>query len=94
MGLAGIYDTASFAPMMGDWFGNEAAPRVAAIDAYASIRPMNPEERAAIAAFERSGALLAGARWLRWRFVDGVDFDDPGIVVRGLIRGVARLASV
>ena len=65
--------------------------REAALDSYRSIRPIEADEWAAIEAFERANALLGAGRWVRWHFVDGRVFDDPGTVERGLKRGVDRL---
>lgn len=79
------------ARLMGEWIGDDAGLRDEAIAAYSAVRPLSAAESSLIAAFEGSAAILGGARWVRWHFLDDVTFSDPRSVVSGLRRAVARL---
>src|SRR6185437_2387218 len=72
------------ARLMAEWLGRDRALRAGALDAYASVRPIDAAETALIDAFERSSALLGGGHWVRWHFLEGREFEDPSAVVRGL----------
>jgi len=94
-GAAGI-DCVSgdLARLLGEGVGPARPARARAIAAYASIRPLDAAEIALIDAFERPAALLSGAHWARWHFLEGRTFDDPNAVLRGLERGWARLGEL
>jgi len=55
-----------------------------------------PEERLAVEAFDRSGALLSPFRWLWWLFVERRSFRDPAAVARRfdvLLQRLTRLVD-
>ncbi|MBX6313875.1 MAG: phosphotransferase, partial [Isosphaeraceae bacterium] len=85
---------ADLARLLAEWVGPHRAARAEALAAYAAIRPLDESETALISAYERTAALLGGGRWLRWHFLEGRTFDDPSAVLRGLERGVERLAEL
>lgn len=85
---------ADLARVLADWVGDDRAARAEALAAYEAVRPLDPTEMALIASFERTAALLGGARWLRWHFVEGRAFEDSEAVTRGLRRGNERLAAL
>ena len=64
------------------------------MSAYESVRELSDDEAALMAPFERSAALLGGARWVRWGFVDNVTFSDPEAAVNGLRRAIDRLGRL
>ncbi len=82
------------ARLLGEWVGAEPHVRDVAIAAYAAIRPLDAEEVALIAAFERPTAFLIGAHWTRWHFLEGRTFDDSAAVLSGLKRGWERLSGL
>ena len=86
--------SADLARLSAGWLGVNVELRAEALDAYEEIRPLAPTEAALIAPFERSAALLAGARWVRWHFVDRKEFEDPSAVARGLRLAVERIAAL
>jgi len=92
MGLECV--AADLARLLAEWAGPDRADRAEALDAYQAIRPLEPAEAALIAAFERPAALLIGAHWARWHFIEGRTFDDPDAVPNGLRRGLDRLADL
>ena len=89
MGIDAV--STDLARLLSEWVGDDALLRGVAMSAYESVRELSDDEAGLIAPFERSVALLGGARWVRWGFVDKVTFSDPGSVILGLRRGVARL---
>jgi Ser/Thr protein kinase RdoA (MazF antagonist) len=80
--------SADLSRLLTEWVGPDRFAKTEALDAYARVRPLSDDEAALIAPFERSAALLQGARWVRWHFIDGKTFDDPALVRQGLERGV------
>ena len=89
MGIDAV--STDLARLLSEWVGNDGSLRSVAMEGYQSVRELSEDEAALIAPFERSAALLGGARWVRWGFVDKLTFSDPGSVILGLRRGVARL---
>jgi homoserine kinase type II len=85
---------ADLARLLSEWLGPDRAARAEALEAYAAIRPLDESELALIEAFETSGALLGAGHWIRWHFIEGRLFDDPGVVERGIARGLERLARL
>jgi homoserine kinase type II len=73
------------------WAEDDAGARAIALDAYASGRALGEVETSLIPVFERSAALLTGARWTRWHFCEGRRFEDPGAALQGLERAVEQL---
>jgi homoserine kinase type II len=82
------------ARLLTEWLGRDRELRAEALDAYGSVRVLDTTEIALIDAFETSSALLAAAHWVRWHFVEGRVFEDGEAVVRGLTRGLERLAHL
>jgi homoserine kinase type II len=79
------------ARLIGEWLDGAAAARAEALDAYRRVRPLDAGEAALIGAFEASAALLIGEHWVRWHYLEGRRFDDPGAVAAGLARGLGHL---
>jgi Ser/Thr protein kinase RdoA (MazF antagonist) len=82
------------ARLLTEWVGTDRVARARALDAYASIRPLDDSESALIEAFETSSVLLSGGHWIRWHFLEGQVFEDPEAVDKGLTRGLDRLARL
>jgi homoserine kinase type II len=85
---------ADLARLLTEWLGPDRAARAEALKAYAEIRPLDESETMLIDAFEASAALLGAGHWVRWHFIEGRLFEDPGVVERGIARGLARLARL
>ena len=66
----------------------------AAMDAYSKIRPLQAGELALIPVSRPPRRSLSGGRWASWHFFEGKVFDDSDAVIRGLHKGVDRLASL
>jgi homoserine kinase type II len=79
------------ARLMGEWFEPGAPEREIALSAYQAERAITPAEAALIEAFEQANDLLAGARWIRWHFVERIRFDDPNAVSVGLAKALKRV---
>lgn len=100
--LAGLVDfgamglesaSADLARLMSEWLGDDPELRALARSAYQLVRPLAIAEDAAIGAFARSSKLLAGARWVRWGFVEARPFGNPDALAGGLQRSVEWLKS-
>lgn len=85
---------ADLARLLAEWELHDPIDRDAALNVYSSIRPLGPEETTLIEVFERSSAFLLGGHWVRWRFVEGRVFHEPGAVARGIAKGLARLSTL
>jgi Ser/Thr protein kinase RdoA (MazF antagonist) len=92
MGIEAV--SADLARLLAEWVGPDRRARAEALGTYAAVRPLDADETALIEAFERTGALLGGGRWVRWHFVEGRRFDDASAVLTGLGRGLERLTSL
>ena len=93
-GAMGVDTVATdLARLLGETAGRGEQARGVALDAYDAIRPISPRERAAIEVFEAANAVLGGARWVRWHFVDRRQFADPGAVQAGFRRTLDRLET-
>lgn len=91
-GAMGIDSVATdLARLIGEWFDGDRGLRGEALEAYESVRPLDPVEAQLIAVFEAGTALLIGEHWTRWHFVEKRHFDDPQAVTRGLERGLSRV---
>ena len=82
---------ADLARLLGEWVGPDTQTRAEALDAYASVRPLDAAEITLLDVFEDSSALLGAGHWVRWHFLEGRRFDDPSAVVAGIDRGLQRL---
>lgn len=79
------------ARLSAEWLGDRPWLRKIALDAYEAVRPLDPSEHRLIPVFETSSAVLTGAHWLRWHFLEGRRFEDPGAVKSGVSRSLALL---
>ena len=79
------------ARLLSEGVGPDRSVRLAALEAFESIRPLSEAEIRSVEAFERANALLGAGRWARWHFLDRRTFDDPDAVTQGLRRGLERL---
>jgi homoserine kinase type II len=82
------------ARLLGEAVGADPTARRIAMQAYASIRPLEAAESAAIEAFERANAILGAERWARWVGIEGRVFTDAEAPVRGIRRGIERLVEM
>jgi Ser/Thr protein kinase RdoA (MazF antagonist) len=65
-----------------------------ALDGYTRVRTLTLDECRLLVPFAQASALLAGAHWVRWHFVEGRTFEPPGAVERGIGLSVDRLAGL
>ncbi|MGI9430049.1 MAG: phosphotransferase enzyme family protein [Bythopirellula sp.] len=71
----------------------------AGIDAYCQERPLNLEERRAIASFDQGGLICSATNWVRWLFVEERSFPqihalhDQLIWLRDRLRALAARSS-
>jgi homoserine kinase type II len=79
------------ARLLGDWLPGSSPLRAAALEAYASVRPLDGSDLALIDAFEAAADVLIAGRWLTWHILEGRQFEDPLAVPHGIARGLARL---
>lgn len=82
------------ARLLSEWVGTDPHARAEALAAYAAVRPLDAGHSSRIAIFDTTAALLGAGHWIRWHFVDGRVFDDPQAVLRGIERGLERLAGL
>lgn len=66
------------ARLIGSLAGDDVSKRDLALAAYASIRPLNDQERACINLLDHTGVILSGWNWLQWLYLDGRTF--PSLV--------------
>lgn len=91
-GAMGIDSVATdLARLLGETVGRSEEPRLIALDAYETIRPITPVDLTVLDIFEAANALLGGARWVRWHFVENRRFENPDAVASGLGRSLWRL---
>jgi homoserine kinase type II len=76
-----------------EWLGDDRVLRAEALDAYGTVRPLGETELELIPVFEESAALLIGAHWVRWQFLEGRSFEDPLAVSTGLEKGLDRVLA-
>jgi Ser/Thr protein kinase RdoA (MazF antagonist) len=84
---------ADLARLLAEWLDDRAG-WTEALAAYVRVRPLDLDESRLIGPFARSAALLGGARWVRWHFLEGRTFERPEAVLEGIERGVDRLARL
>ena len=87
--------TSDLARLLLEWLEDPASWALG-INAYETVRRLDPAEDRLIGPFTRSAALLGPGRWVRWRFVEERPFERPEVVVERLARGqdlLARLAA-
>ncbi len=81
------------ARLLGETVGRSAEHRRITFGAYEFVRPISESDWAILPEFEVANALLGGARWVRWHFVEHRRFADPDAVAQGLNRTLARLVE-
>jgi homoserine kinase type II len=81
------------ARLSSEWLGDDRSLRGEGLNAYASTRPLVEAEMELIPVFEESSALLIGGHWIRWYFLEGRRFEDPIAVLKGVQKGLDRLAA-
>ncbi len=71
------------ARLIGTWLDDDAEARRTALESYERVCRLDPVTLELIGVLESANALLNGARWVRWHYIDRRVFDDPGAVARG-----------
>jgi Ser/Thr protein kinase RdoA (MazF antagonist) len=84
---------ADLARLLSEWGVREGPLRLDALAAHNAEDPLDPRSASLIAPFERSAALLRGARWVRWQWIEQRGF-DPEVVGRALRRAVERIEAL
>ena len=83
--------SADVARLLGSLAADDHVSRTSGLAAYEAIRPLAADERALLAAFDRSGVLLSGLNWLTWLYLERRTFDDSTRVLARLDEIIARL---
>jgi homoserine kinase type II len=84
---------ADLARLLGEWIGPDRVERATALEAYCSIRPLEPFELTLMDVIAGSTALLGAGHWVRWHFLERRRFQDPTAVEHGIARGLQRLSA-
>ena len=93
-GAMGVDSVATdVARLLGETVAGSETLVSAATSAYASIRTMNRAELQSLLDFGAANAVLGGARWVRWHFVEHRRFPDPDSAFQGLTRTLRRLEA-
>jgi Ser/Thr protein kinase RdoA (MazF antagonist) len=82
---------ADLARLVGSLVGDDRQGWDLALEAYAAVRPLSPEERALVEICDRSEVLLAGTTWLGWLLIERRPLPEPGKVLSRLQQVAARL---
>lgn len=85
---------ADLARLISEWIGPDRGARSEALAEYSAVRPLDESIVRLIPAFERSAALLGGAHWIQWHYVEGRSFENPDAVQHGLARAFERLTAL
>ena len=93
-GAMGIDTIATdLARLLGETVGYADRLKAIALEAYSAVRPISENDRTVLDLFRAANAVLGGARWVRWHFVERRVWHDPGAVAAGLARSLARLEA-
>jgi len=82
------------ARLLGSLVADDATGWQIGLAAYDRCRPLLPDERRLVTAFDRSGVLLSGLEWIEWIYVDRRVFSSPAAIESRLDTGIARLARL
>jgi Ser/Thr protein kinase RdoA (MazF antagonist) len=82
------------ARLLGSLVADDTAGWKIGLAAYDRYRPLSPDERRLVTAFDRSGVLLSGLEWIEWIYVDRRVFSSPAAIESRLDKGIARLARL
>lgn len=82
---------ADVARLLGSMAGDDAGQWQIGQTAYEALRPLCPEEKTLVRAFDRSGTLLSGCNWLEWIYVDRIEFPDRPAVIKRVNAIAGRL---
>lgn len=81
------------ARLLGSLAGNDTTDWHIGINSYGRIRALSAEEIDLARMLDRTGAVLAGANWLRWLYREGRAYAQPEAVAARLLRILDRLRS-
>lgn len=79
------------ARLLGSLVGDEAESWRRGIQAYETERPLSDAERGLLAVFDESSVLLSGVQWVRWIFLDRIEFPDLERVEMRMDQWITRL---
>jgi homoserine kinase type II len=82
------------ARLLGSLAGDDLAAWEIGLDAYASVRPLSPNERQTATALDTSTTLLAGCNWIRWIYIENRTFENRTQVIERFRKIVARVARI
>lgn len=81
------------ARLLGSMAGDDAALRVAGLQAYTAVRPLTWDEERLTTLLDQTGTLIAAANWLVWLYRERRVYEDRAAVARRLADLVKRLES-
>jgi Ser/Thr protein kinase RdoA (MazF antagonist) len=73
--------TGDVARLLGSLVGDDRDRWQSGIDAYATVRPLSPDERAALPGLDASATVVALTNWVRWIYVEQRQFENRTQVV-------------
>ncbi|MFO0904168.1 MAG: phosphotransferase [Pirellulales bacterium] len=82
---------ADLSRLLGSYHADDRSGWDAGLAAYERVRPLTDDERSLVAVYDRSSVLLSGTYWIRWIFVDGIEFPDLQKVELRMDEWLARL---
>lgn len=82
------------ARLFGSLVADESKMWEMAINAYETVRLLQPNERRLIEVFDRSTTLMSGMNWLNWIFLENREFEDLPAVRERLLMINARLQNL
>ena len=82
---------ADLSRLLGSYHADDRAGWDAGLEAYERVRPLTDDERNLVGVYDRSSVLLSGTYWIRWIFVDEIEFPDLPKVELRMDEWLARL---
>ena len=82
---------ADIARLLGSYLGDSRPAWEVGIVAYQRARKLSDAEKSLIELYDRSAVLLSGTYWVRWIFVDGIEFPDLSRVELRMDEWLGRL---
>jgi homoserine kinase type II len=81
------------ARLLGSLVGDDGTGWECGCKAYATVRPLAPEEEALARVLDRTGAIVGAMTWLRWLYLEGREIEDRAAAARRLAALVERMAA-
>jgi len=86
--------TSDVARLLGSLAGNSLDDWHTGLAAYQAGRPLSSDERALLAAFDKSAVVMGGLQWLEWIYVERRQFANQAAVMARIDEFLARLELI